>query len=427
MGKIRDWLGRKFGAKSYSVQLLVGDDGFMVAQNFTGGSLYTVYTQAIWTYICVSRIAQDIATFPALVQVRDNERAPWITDPSHDLNALLQRPYGTAAWAPRRDWQSVLGTGVLRGELGGNQFYRIESRPGKLLALQLYLAELKANELSGTPYFTSYRIQSAAVDVPVEQVVNIMHGNPDSHWQGVSPTVANEQATRVDYAASRRMRYDMETRVQPGIVFKIKALFTMSDNQRQKALTMLNDTYEGAVNAGKSLVVGDDTTIDKPPIADAGDIPAQALVARNSIISSYDVSPPMVGVLTDAKYTNWAEAKRAQFNLCILPRLTNIYNSINNQAIHPIYGDNVRLHYDLAASPLGLAALSERGEAAKGYYDMGVPMIQLNSIFSLGVSPYEGWDQSNMQAVVAGREAPENEPEGNEPDPDPDPEEDDDE
>jgi phage portal protein BeeE len=406
----RRWLAGKLGgAKSYHVQLLVGDDGFMVAQDFTGSDLYRVYTQAVWTYICASRISQDIANIPAVAQVRDRATGTWKTDQDHQLNEVLQRPYGSAPQAPRWNWQQSIATGVLRQELGGNQFYRALAVLGRLEMLGLYLVELKAHKPdSSTGLFSEYELPNG-VTIPADEIVNVMHANPGSWWEGVSPTVANEQATRVDYAASRRMRYDMETRVQPGIVFKVKALFTMSKEQQTNAQSMLESSYEGAVNAGKSLVVGDNTTIEKPPIADSGDIPAQAMVARDAIISSFDVSPPMVGVLRDAKYTNWKEAKRAHFNLCILPRLNNIYGTINSQAIWPTYGRDVRLHYDLVQSPLGLEPLAERGETARIYYDMGWPAAAVNDKFDLQMPGFDGWDQSNMGAVVAGREMPEDE------------------
>ncbi len=404
MGKIKDWLGSKFGAKSYSVQLLVSDEGFMVAPTFTGGSLYTVYTQAIWTYICASRIAADITSFPTVVQTRDKGSLKWTTQPDHELNAVLARPYGKAAWAPRLNFQQVLATGVLRQELGGNQFYRIESAGKRLLALQLYIRELQAYLPEPTTgVFTNYRVDGTSAIVPVDKVVNILHANPESTWSGVSPVVAAEQAVRVDYAASRRMRYDMETRVQPGLVFKVKSLFTMTDKQRTNAETMLASTFEGAVNAGKSLIVGDDTTIEHTPSMDSGDIPAQAAIARDAIISAFDVVPPMVGVLAQVKYANLDKAARLQFANCIGPRLQNIYGTFNSQAITPIYDNRTRLWFDMVQSPLGLAALAERGEVATVYQKLGWPAKQLNDRFALEMPEFEGWDKPNMAAVVAGR------------------------
>lgn len=403
MGKIRNWIGRNWGAKSYSVQLLVGDDGFMVSPTFTGGSLYTVFTQAVWTYICASRISADIISFPAVVQTRDAGSRKWITQPDHDLNAVLECPYGTAAWAPRLSWLQMLATGVLRQELGGNQFYHIERAGARLLSLGLYVGELKADTIAATKLFTEYEISGTGVKVPVDAVVNILHANPDSTWRGVSPATPAEQAIRVDFAASRRMRYDMETRVQPGLIFKVKALFTMSDKQIDRAETMLANTFEGAVKAGKSLVIGDDTTVEKPPVMDSGDIPAQAASARDVIVSAFDIAPPMVGILGLAKYAHLDKVARVHFTNCIGPRLLNIYGAFNSQAIAPIYGNRTRLWFDMVQSPLGLAALAERGEVAAKYQSMGWPAMQLNDRFALEMPEFEGWDRPNMPAVIAGR------------------------
>lgn len=418
---IKSWIADKFGAKSYSVQMLVGDEGFMVAQNFTGGDLYTVYTQALWTFICANRIAQDISNIPAMVQVRA-KGGVWERDDDHQLNEVLERPYGTAPYAPRWNWAQSVAAGTLRQELGGNQFYGIQSASGRLLMMGLYLVELKANADPTSGYFTTYTPQGGDAKIPIENVVNVMSANPSSWWSGVSSTIANEQATRVDYAASRRMRYDMETRVQAGIVFKVKALFTMNKTQRANTLSMLEDSYEGAVNAGKSMAVGDDTEIQKPPIADAGDLPAMAVIARDSIVSSFGVSPPTVGILRDAKYQTWDQALRAQYFLCVSPRINNLYNTINSQAIKPVYGNNVRLWYDLVQSPLGLAALRERGETAKIFMDLGYPANALNDRFALEMPRFEELDKPNMGAVIAGHgddaETDQSEPVDDEPDDD---------
>jgi phage portal protein BeeE len=406
MGRIKNWFFGKSkdeGAKSYSVQLLVGDDGFMVAQNFSGTDLTTIFTQAIWTYICVNRISQDIASFPAIVQTREEGTDRWVKDLDHDLNGLLERPYGTADFAPRVNWQQQLATGVIRQELTGNQWYQMVVSGRRLLALALYMVQLKANEDASTKWFNSYSPEGSDVIIPADQVVNILHANPGSTWCGVSPGVANEQATRVNYSADRRNRYDLETRVAPGVVFKVQSLFTMSDSQRTAVNTMLADTYEGATKQGKSLVIGDNVTIEGAPAHPVGDIPGIDANARDKVISSYGVSPPMVGVLDDVKYANLDKAQRIQWSNCIGPRIKDIYRGLNSQAITPVYGRNVRLWFDIVESPLGLAALGEKADTAAKYHALGWPAKHLNDRFQLEMGAFEGWGRSNMAAVIAGR------------------------
>lgn len=392
------------GAKSYSVQLLVGDEGFMVAQNFTGGDLYVVLTQAIWTYICASRISQDIASFPAIVQTRRAGTRQWVTDPEHQLNDVLERPYGASDIAPRWNWFQSISAGVLRQELSGNQFYRIESAPGRLLMLALYMRELRAYSPDPiTGLFAHYVLTQTNELIPTANIVNIMGANPSSWWEGVDATKANEQATRVNYSADRRNRYDLETRVQPGVVFKVESLFTMSDEQRTTVETLLETTFEGASKQGKSLVIGDNVTIEGAPLHPVDDIPTKDANARDKVISSYAIQPPMVGVLDKANYSNLDKFARLQFSNCIGPRLLNIYGTINSQAITPIYGRDVRLWFDMVQSPLGMVALAERAEVAAGYQSLGWPAAHLNERFALEMDEFEGWDKPNMPAVVAGR------------------------
>jgi phage portal protein BeeE len=396
----------------------------MAAQNFGGGTLYTVMTQALWTYICVRRIQQDIAGIPAIVQVRDRGGKKWREDPDHQLNEMLDRPYGNTPGAPRWSWEQALSAGVLRQELGGNQFWQKVDNGRELIALQLFLAELKGEPSNGVP--TKYRVEGTSNTIPEDRVINIMHASPTSFWEGVAPTIANEQATRVSYAADRRARYDLETRIQPGVVFKVKALFTMSDAQRENTKAMLANAYEGATNAGKSLVVGDDTTIEGAPLHQVGDIPKQAESARDEIISSFGVSPPTVGVLRDVRYQSWEQALRAQWTLCIEPRLRNIYGTINSQAIYPLYGRQTRLWYDQIQSPLGLAAIRERGESAKIYLDLGYPGNAVNEFFQLGMPEFEELERPNMGAVIAGHAEDAGVTEQDEPEVEPEPAEEED-
>jgi hypothetical protein len=298
--------------------------------------LYTVLTQAIWTYICATRISKDVSTFPAIVQTREAGTSRWVTDLDHELNELIYRPFGAAPFAPRLNWQQSLATGTLRQELSGNQFYLTQRAGNRLLMLALSTVELQANVDLATGFFDSYKVVKSGALVPVDNVVNIYHPNPSSLWEGISPTVANEQATRVNFSADRRNRYDLETRVQPGVVFKVESLFAMSDTQRTAVETMLATTFEGASKQGKSLVIGDNVTIEGAPLHPVDDIPEKDRAARDKVIASFDISPPMVGVLDNVKYANLDKAMRIQFSNCVGPRLLNIYNTINSQAIWPV-------------------------------------------------------------------------------------------
>ena len=286
MNAVHALLGDDSAGKSYSVQLLVSDEGFMVAPTFSGGTLYTTLTQSLWTYICASRISQDITSLLPVVQTRARGTSRWVNNLDHELNELLWHPYGKGPHKPRWNWQQMIATGVLRGETGGNQYFRISRTADRLLSLGLVLAELKGNENHQTDVPETYTFPKSNLTVPADQVVNVMHHNPESFWSGIAPVVAGEQAVRIDYSAGRRMRYDLETRVAPGIVMKIKGLFNLTTEKRDSVEAYLASQFEGAMKAGKSLVVGDGTDIQAAPLHSAGDIPEMYTLASDGIISS---------------------------------------------------------------------------------------------------------------------------------------------
>lgn len=398
---IKAWFGRQFGAKSYTVLLQVGEDGFMKSTAYTGGDLETLYTQTIWTYICACRISHDLAGLPAVVQVRDKRSGEWATDTGHELNALLRSPYGPGTGKPRWHWQQMIATGALRQEMCGNQFFRVVSSGQRLLALGLVM-DTVTGILNENAIPTRYKIGTSGDEVPAEKLVNVMHANPGSWWDGISPVVAAQQAIHVDYSVSQRLRYDLETRVAPGVIFKVKALFSMQKAQRDDAETWLAEQFGMASKAGKSMVIGDNVEVQAPPMRELGDLPAHHDAARDAIISAFDVSPPVVGVLRDVKYQTWEQALRAQWALCIEPRARNIYSTINAQAVNPICGEDVRLWYDPIQSPLGLASVRDRADAAKSYFAFGYPANAINRHFSLGMPYYDELERPNMPLAVAG-------------------------
>jgi len=296
----------------------------------------------------------------------------------------------------------MLATGVLRQELSGNQFLRKVQSRRRLLALGLQMAAVKGLEDHTTGVPSRYSIGTGGAEVGAGEIVNIMHSNPGSWWDGISPVVAAQQAVHVDYSVSRRIRYDLESRVAPGVVFKVRGLFSMNKERKEAAEEWLAEQFGKASASGKSMVVGDDVEVHDPPTRAIDDLPTHHANARDAILSAFGVSPPVVGVLRDVRYQSWDQALRAQWALCIRPRLLNIYRTINAQAITPIYGPKVRLWFDVVQSPLGLAMVREQNETAKGYFDMGYPANALNRHFGFGLPYYEELERPNMPTVVAG-------------------------
>lgn len=392
-------------------------DGWIPAISFSGGDLSVLLVQGLWAYICATRIADDVASMPAVVQTRPPGTNLWETDPSHELNELLRKPYGPStveAPKPKWEWAQMMQASSIRLDFDGNAFYRKRQLfNDELLALGLIQQPVTADE-NQARVATQYRIVGQAKPVPVDEMVNVQLYAAGSYWNSPATIEAVSNAATIDRIAQARIKYDLEHRIAPGAVIKVAGYFTMTAEQAAHADRLIEEGFAGAMNAGKALIVGDNTTVDPPPRRDVDDLPGHRRQARDEMVSAFHVAPPVVGILHEAKYANYGESLRAHWSFGVRPRLATIYNPINTQAIEPAYGPDVRIWYELAENDIGLAALEARADVAKKFVDLGAPPRLAAERVGLGLSRWQGDGLPNRQLAVAGRESeqpPEPEPE----------------
>ena len=407
---IRDWFKRDRGAtaapdeaRSYKIVVQVGEDGFIPALQFEGSNLETLLKQATWSYVCLSRIAQDVSELPPVVQRKDRD-GEWVKDSSHELNRLLERPFGRGADAPPWDWSQLAETLVLHHQIKGNAYLRPakDALAKRLVALHLLnpaFVRVKADDKGvARTYEYSQR------PYPASEIVNIMNATPGSYYKGIGPLEAAQTAIAVDYHAHQRVKYNMEQRLSPGIVVKVKSLFGMDDEQREKIRTFLKDEFEGAANEGKPLITSEGTDLDSPPPPKKDDIPQHRDQARQEILSIFNVPPPIVGIMDNATLQNADVAYRIYWSGCLQPVAGNIYKPINTQAIQPVYGSDVRLWYELADNEMGLAILRGRTGTAEGLFKLGYPANMAARRVGLGMPHVPELDTPNATLAIAGRE-----------------------
>lgn len=420
---IKDWWGGLWQTKStpLSVTLQVTDDGFMPAIGFgsgsgiggTGTELETLLTQAAWSYICMTRLAEDAAALTGIVQEWDTESGEWITDKSrkHDLNNVLLYPYGQGVGKPRVGWSWLMELMSLHHDLTGAGLLRIvpdsESSPERLLALIPLPPPpyTKGQERPDNTGILAGWLVPGDRFLRADQVCNIYHTNSGSLWRGLSPLVAADRAIVIDWTSQQRTKYDLEQRIGAGMVVKIKGIFSASEEQRTKTMAALQELHGKASQSGLPLVVGDSTDVVGMPEGTAlKDIPTHRRMAIQEIASVFKVPLPVIGIIDKAAYNQYDLALQAYWTLALQPKLNNIYQALNQQAVWPIYGPEVRLWYDTTDNPLGLAVARLKAKAAKEYMDLGYPANSVNRRFNLGMPEFDELERPNMPSVIAGRE-----------------------
>lgn len=412
---IKDWFRRKKkvsdesdGQKDYQLVVVMRSDGFIPAVQFSGDNLETLLEASTYAYACIAGNSEAIASLPAIVQRAGSENEDkWVEVSDHPLNDLIKNPFGGTNKLPRWSWSQLIETVSQHLYLTGNAWFRpavIKSgRNPRIKAVYLlhYPNQMAADEdPSGIP--TQYRY--GAETFKINEIVNVMNAAPGSLWKGQCPLHAALRDVEIDRTAHQRQKANLENRVAPGIVVEIDGFFGPTNEQKEKVLKELKDNYQKATQDGSPLVIGKGAKIH-PPIqtGQVSDIFDVRKFSRDGMLAVFRTPPPIVGIYENATLQNFATATKIWWLNALFPMLNTIYSALNNQLIWPVYGEDIRLWYDVTGSDIGLLILKDRVDVAQGLVNLGYPTNMASRRVGLGMGYVEGLDQPNTQIIVAGR------------------------
>ena len=160
----------------------------------------------------------------------------------------------------------------------------------------------------------------------------------------------------------------------------------LSDSQFDRLKRELTDTYQGAVNAGRPLLL--EGGLDWKPMSltpkDMDFLDAKNSAARE-IALAFGVPPMLLGIPGDNTYSNFQEANRALWRQTILPLASRVGASFA-QWLSPQFGEGLRIVVDadkIDALAADRAALWDRVASA--------PFLRLNEKReATGYAPVEG-------------------------------------
>jgi HK97 family phage portal protein len=163
----------------------------------------------------------------------------------------------------------------------------------------------------------------------------------------------------------------------------------LSDNQFERLKRELEDTYQGAVNAGRPLLLegGLDWKAMSLSPKDMDFLEAKHTAARE-IALAFGVPPMLLGIPGDNTYSNYQEANRVFWRQTVLPLATRMGCALM-QWLAPVFGTSLRLAVDtdrIDALAADRAALWERIATA--------PFLTINEQReAAGYGPVEGGDR----------------------------------
>jgi HK97 family phage portal protein len=183
---------------------------------------------------------------------------------------------------------------------------------------------------------------------PVPPILHLTAFHPlDDHY-GLAPLEAAAVAVDTHNAAARwnKSLLDNSARPSGALVYAGPEGSLLSEGQFERLKRELEETYEGAANAGRPLLLegGLDWKAMSLSPKDMDFLEAKHTAARE-IALAFGVPPMLLGIPGDNTYSNYQEANRVFWRQTILPVAQRVGCALA-QWLAPAFGANLRLSID---------------------------------------------------------------------------------
>jgi HK97 family phage portal protein len=308
----------------------------------------------------------------------------------HPLLDLIARPN------PRQDGAAFLETLHSHLLLSGNAYIEgvtLDSAVRELHALRPDRMRVVPGS-DGWPEAYEYHVGGR--NVRFEQgaspppILHLTHFHPlDDHY-GLAPLEAAAVAVDTHNAAAKWNKALLDNAARPSgaLIYSGPEGAVLSESQFERLKRELENTYQGAVNAGRPLLLegGLDWKAMSLSPKDMDFMEAKHNAARE-IALAFGVPPMLLGIPGDNTYANYQEASRVFWRGTVLPLASRIGCALA-QWLAPAFGGDLRLVVDtdrIEALNADRAALWERVTKA--------PFLTVNEKrIATGYAPAEGGD-----------------------------------
>ena len=283
---------------------------------------------------------------------------------AHPLGRLLTRPN------PRQDGGVFFEMLYAHLLLAGNAYIEavtlddaVRQHPGRQHAVQAHavreLHALRPDRMKVVPghdgwaeaYEYSVGGRSVRFDQLASTVPPILHltfFHPlDDHY-GLAPIEAAAVAVDTHNAAARWNKALLDNAARPSgaLVFAGADGTMLSEQQFDRLKRELDDTYAGAANAGRPMLLegGLDWKAMSLTPKDMDFLEAKHTAARE-IALAFGVPPMLLGIPGDNTFANYAEANRSFFRQTVLPLASRVGSAIA-QWLSPQFGEAIRVVID---------------------------------------------------------------------------------
>jgi HK97 family phage portal protein len=349
------------------------------------------YKLSLYVYRAVRTIVQSASGIP------------WVVIDNKSGEAITDHPF-TLAWAnpnPFFSGQDNMEYLCAHLKLVGNALIQPIMAGGQPKEFWICMPDLIHPVPSKDPskWIEGYQVTEADGGqrrelAPAEAFIHFMQFNPGDPYWGIGDLQAAARTVDTDNEMQDTQKVSMQNRGTPDGVFVSDVAMTQEqweESQRQvkeKYLNKKSRREPWILGAGYKWYQMSLTPVEM-------DFINSRLRNADDIATAFGLDPWWLGDRTKSTYNNVVEAKKALYELVIVPLLDDIKATLNLK-IAPLYGDNITISYDLS----GVTALREdfgqKVDQAGKMFAMGIPVSQANTVLKLGLEEFPGWENSYL-------------------------------
>ena len=310
------------------------------------------YEQNVIVYRCVNLIARGAGSVKLSLMHGDHE-----VD-RHPLLKLMNHP------SPGQSGASFIESVMSHYLLSGNAYIEIvrdgQGKPVEMYSLRPDRVKAVPNK-QGDIIAYDYKLDHGRETkrYPVDRLTGrsgILHlklFHPLNDYYGMSPIEAAAKAIDQHNAVAGHNLALMQNGGRPSGVFIVKGGqgSQLTNEQREHLRHDIRNTYEGSANAGKIMMMEGDFEWKEMGLSPKDlDFAEGKFMAAREIAQAYGVPTMLVGVPGESTFSNYREARMHLWEDTILPLLDQLMGELNTWLL-PLYGEHLRLAYDLDAIP----------------------------------------------------------------------------
>jgi HK97 family phage portal protein len=296
------------------------------------------YAGNVVGYRAVRMVAEAAAAVPLMLHVDGKE-----VD-AHPLLSLLQRPNATQTG--RELFENLYAYLMVAGNAYA-ELVTLDEQPRELFALRPDRMAVVPSK-AGWPDSFEYSVGGQSVRMPRENILHLKMFNPTDDYYGLAPLEAAARSIDTHNAASawNKAMLDNAARPSGALVFGAGD-GTLTTEQFDRLKTELENTYQGAANAGRPMILEGGLDWKEMGFSpkDMEFIEAKNIASRE-IALAFGVPPMLLGIPGDNTYANYAEANRSFWRQSVVPLVGRLAEGLA-QLLQPFENGQLRLLPDL--------------------------------------------------------------------------------